>query len=140
MGFLNITLLTNTGRSAHFDLTAGLPKTFSSKKMYTFLLEHGEDLSSSEAAMVTWTCGRACRGDGLPLSSLSLLNVENFFQRKLKAARSLGESGKEVMLCPDAGSPGVVLARSEKTVLLVASPACATDQPSDVLPRPGPGN
>ncbi|XP_042207074.1 pancreatic triacylglycerol lipase-like isoform X1 [Homarus americanus] len=129
VGTINLSLLSHTGQQWYFNLTAGSPTKFDSGKTYTFLLQHSDDLSSSQAAQLTWSassgdhsCHHTC-DTSLPLSTLSLLNVEKFVQRKRISQPSL--ETKELVLC-HGGTTGVIQVSSGNTVHLVASPTCST--------------
>ncbi|KAK8737709.1 hypothetical protein OTU49_004204, partial [Cherax quadricarinatus] len=126
-GHLSISILTYAGHSWSFDLTNGSPERFEHGKRYTFVVEHGEDLSRSQAVHLTWTVeGSSCSTCDfpLPLSSVSILNMEKFVQSR-KLIGGLKLRSEEVVLCPG-GTKSVVLVGSGDTIQLLASPTCFT--------------
>ncbi|XP_069948912.1 pancreatic triacylglycerol lipase-like [Cherax quadricarinatus] len=125
-GQLSITFFTNNGHTIKFDLlTTTIPQRLEHGKRYTFLVEHGEDLSKIQYAHFTWIIDGSSyipASDGpLPLSSVSIFNIEKSVQRERSGGPLLGS--EEVVLCPG-GKQNDVLVGSGETVQLLTSPTC----------------
>ncbi|XP_069170602.1 pancreatic triacylglycerol lipase [Procambarus clarkii] len=102
-GRLTIIFLSSTGHSSHFSLTTGYWQSFEPGKRYSFLLEHGEDLSSSVSAKLTWTAKGdhlcpTCDADLPPLSKLTLVNIENLSLSRERSDRPNARSSEAVFV------------------------------------------
>ncbi|XP_045608330.1 pancreatic triacylglycerol lipase [Procambarus clarkii] len=124
-GSMKLSFFTTAGLSWTFTLSIESTDKIDPDQGYTFLLEHDEELGASVFAKLTWTARRsiacpACDAS-LPVSSLSLLNIEKSAQRNLGDHSSSGP--EEVVLCPG-GRRGVLLLGSGDTTNLEQSPGC----------------
>ncbi|XP_045115527.1 pancreatic triacylglycerol lipase-like isoform X1 [Portunus trituberculatus] len=93
-GLLQLTIVMPDGHTANFDLTAGSSSQFQPRQPRTFLLQHSRDLGTAQAAHLSWTCSPhyPCHS-GPVLTKITLLNIEQFIQRRRGRHLGLGVSG-----------------------------------------------
>ncbi|MCL4121327.1 UNVERIFIED_CONTAM: hypothetical protein GTU68_048051 [Idotea baltica] len=145
-GRMKISLINDDGNLMKFDLTALSPLKFPRRGERTFLLEHYEDISTSQEALINWTfesdlldpmtfCVIFCKAD-ITISSISILSVDTplaasrVMQMRSQRVPGLRDQiihGGEIMMCHKKGE-SVVSIPSESTVKISASPSCKVIQ------------
>lgn len=135
-GRLTVTFITQDGELRDFDLTESTPLTFRRGSTRTFLLRHGEDLSSTRDALLRWRfeadvfnpltfCVLFCTAE-LEVSTVTLTPLDTPVVTAEERRRSDGPvEDLDIVMCHKLGNP-VIKIKSEKTIKISAEPFCPT--------------
>ncbi|XP_018020443.1 pancreatic lipase-related protein 2-like isoform X2 [Hyalella azteca] len=131
-GRLKVTFITPAGELRDFHLTEKSPLNFRRGSSRTFLLRHGEDLSGSVDALVSWHfepdvfnpltfCVLFCTPE-LELSTITLTPLDTPSVADNSASKKEQDS-TDIVMCHKQGQP-VIKLDSEKTIKISAEPFC----------------
>ncbi|XP_068244010.1 pancreatic triacylglycerol lipase-like [Palaemon carinicauda] len=133
-GKLKVSFFNDEGNIRDFDLTPEDPETFDRGETYSYMLEHGEDLSSSTDALVHWTyetdvfnplsyCVLFC-DQSFPLAKLTFTSIDTISLGLAKKDENLkNETTEGISMCHQQGEQ-VIRVKSEESVKVVSSPLC----------------